>query len=76
ADSELGRGTTFTVYLPVHRGEEPVRTAVAASPRAQWSGGGRVLLVEDEDTVRMVAERALTRAGYSVVVARDGEEGL
>jgi two-component system cell cycle sensor histidine kinase/response regulator CckA len=32
--------------------------------------------VEDEDTVRMVAERALTRAGYTVTAARDGEEGL
>ena len=76
AESELGRGTTFTVYLPVHRGEEPARAAVTASPKVQWSGGGRVLLVEDEDPVRMVAERSLTRAGYSVVSARDGEEGL
>lgn len=76
AESELGRGTTFTVYLPVHRGEEPARAAATASPKVQWSGGGRVLLVEDEDPVRMVAERALTRAGYSVVSARDGEEGL
>ena len=45
-------------------------------PTGQWSGGGNLLLVEDEDTVRMVAERALTRAGYTVTAARDGEEGL
>ena len=77
ADSELGRGTTFTVYLPVHTGPVEERALSAPPvPRAQWSGGGRVLLVEDEDTVRMVAERALTRAGYTVVSARDGDEGL
>jgi len=45
-------------------------------PRKQWSGGGRVLLVEDEDTVRAVAERALMRQGYEVTTASDGEDGL
>ncbi|MFM5916284.1 MAG: response regulator [Novosphingobium sp.] len=75
ADSEMGKGTVFTVYLPVHRGEAPVSKAVAAADR-QWSGGGRVLLVEDEDMVRAVAERALTRAGYTVTIASDGDEGL
>src|SRR3546814_16613028 len=43
--------------------------------KSQW-GTGTILLVEDEDMVRAVAERALTRAGYSVVTASQGEEGL
>ena len=78
AESELGRGTTFTIYLPVHVPDasdvpEPVK---AAAPQREWAGGGRVLLVEDEDTVRAVAERALTRAGYEVTTASDGEEGF
>jgi two-component system, cell cycle sensor histidine kinase and response regulator CckA len=82
ADSEPGHGpgsgTRVSVYLPVHHAS----AADAAPPppqreeASQWAGGGRILLVEDEDPVRMVAERALTRAGYSVVTARDGEEGL
>ena len=81
ADSEQGRGTRFTVYLPVHHAtREEIRQAAAieaqVAPATQWAGGGRVLLVEDEDTVRMVAERALARAGYTVTAARDGEEGL
>jgi two-component system, cell cycle sensor histidine kinase and response regulator CckA len=77
ADSELGKGTRFTVYLPVHhqRADAPPPAAARAEP-AQWAGGGRVLLVEDEDPVRMVAERALTRAGYKVIAASDGEAGL
>ena len=71
-------GARFTIYLPVHRGGGDVRGAGAAQVRAtsEWSGGGRVLLVEDEDMVRAVAERALTRAGYTVTTAADGEEGL
>jgi two-component system, cell cycle sensor histidine kinase and response regulator CckA len=80
ADSELGRGTTFTVYLPVHHADPnaPVveLAAPVEAPVQQWSGGGRILLVEDEDMVRAVAERALTRAGYTVTVASDGDIGL
>ncbi|MGE3691534.1 MAG: response regulator [Novosphingobium sp.] len=73
-------GARFTVYLPVHHGlpgesPEPARPAPAEN-RNEWAGGGHILLVEDEDPVRMVAERALTRAGYTVTAARDGEEGL
>ena len=86
ADSELGKGTKFSVYLPVHHATpssgpaqpEPVegRALTSAAPLTQWAGGGRVLLVEDEDPVRMVATRALIRAGYAVTAASDGEEGL
>ena len=79
ADSELGKGTKFTVYLPVYHAPEGTAAkpaAAAKEPPRQWAGGGRVLLVEDEDPVRMVAERALTRAGYQVTSAHDGEEGL
>ena len=75
ADSEVGKGTKFTVYFPVHHGEVAIAPPKPEVLRA-WSGGGRVLLVEDEDTVRAVAERALTRAGYTVTCASDGEEGL
>ncbi|MFC4295696.1 response regulator [Novosphingobium tardum] len=78
ADSEVGKGTRFTVYLPVYSGTEVAAPPVAAPAQAQqtWSGGGRVLLVEDEDTVRAVAERALVRQGYVVTTAGDGEAGL
>ncbi len=80
AESEVGKGTRFTVYLPVYFAAPDATPRLAeqvvAAPRKEWSGGGRVLLVEDEDPVRIVAERALTRAGYTVIAAHDGEEGL
>ncbi len=82
ADSEVNKGTRFTVYLPVHHqtaaegGADPGDVRTPSAPLVEWSGGGRVLLVEDEDMVRAVAERALTRAGYTVTTARDGDEGL
>ncbi|MFC6621355.1 ATP-binding protein [Novosphingobium panipatense] len=80
AESEQGRGTRFTVYLPVHHGGPGSDAEVASSapqpPTRKWAGGGSILLVEDEDPVRIVAERALTRQGYQVTCARDGEEGL
>ncbi|WP_435201478.1 response regulator [Qipengyuania sp. 902] len=72
-------GARFTIYLPVHSGELPavMRREEEAEPKAsEWSGGGKLLLVEDEDMVRAVAERALVRAGYTVTTASDGEEGL
>ncbi|NNC58590.1 MAG: response regulator [Erythrobacter sp.] len=70
-------GARFTIYLPVHRGEIPAAARKdEAEPPSTWSEGGRLLLVEDEDMVRAVAERALTRAGYSVTACADGEEGL
>jgi two-component system cell cycle sensor histidine kinase/response regulator CckA len=77
ADSEIGRGTRFSVYFPVHHGEvKPGALAAKPAEPRKWSGGGKILLVEDEDSVRAVAERALSREGYEVTSACDGEEGL
>jgi PAS domain S-box-containing protein len=73
--SELGRGTTFRVYLP--------RQTTAADTEFFWSSpasmpGGRetILLVEDELAVRSSVRIALTRLGYRVLEAADGEEAL
>jgi len=79
ADSKVGEGTRFTIYLPVHRVEQEKdkgrRAAVKDNEGELW-GTGTVLLVEDEPMVRTVAERALTRHGYQVLTATNGEEAL
>jgi two-component system cell cycle sensor histidine kinase/response regulator CckA len=75
-----GPGTTFTMYLPVHTASaapEPTRTPVPIreKPVDLW-GTGTILLVEDEEMVRAIAERALTRQGYTVLTAEHGEAAL
>src|SRR5438067_5949019 len=78
ADSKVGEGARFVIYLPVHAEESGAarsRKAEKAKKDELW-GTGTVLLVEDEPTVRSVAERALTRHGYQVITADNGEEAL
>jgi two-component system cell cycle sensor histidine kinase/response regulator CckA len=77
ADSKVGEGTRFVIYLPVHREEAGAKPRKSAKEKADelW-GSGTVLLVEDEPMVRAVAERALTRHGYQVITADNGEEAL
>ena len=78
ADSEEGEGTSFTIYLPVHRTEalpKPIKAKPKEAARELW-GTGTILLVEDEAMVRSVAERALTRHGYTVFTAENGEAAL
>jgi two-component system cell cycle sensor histidine kinase/response regulator CckA len=74
-------GARFTIYLPVYSGSEaveqtPQKERIAEPEASTWLGSARILLVEDEDMVRAVAERALARSGHKVSLARDGEEGL
>ncbi|MEZ0497744.1 response regulator [Sphingomonas sp. IW22] len=78
ADSPPGRGATFSIYLPVYAaGELPAPKPVKRAPRRQHTwGSGTILLVEDEAMVRAVAERALSRQGYKVLVADHGEAAL
>ena len=78
AESELGRGASFVIYLPVYAGADADHAAHIPIPvrRTETWGTGTILLVEDEDMVRAVAERALTRQGYKVLTANDGEQGL
>ncbi|HNP60959.1 MAG TPA: ATP-binding protein [Nitrospirales bacterium] len=72
-ESQVGRGTTFTLYFP-------------ASPRATPSpkplnldirqGQGKILVMDDEESIRMMAGEMLSHCGYEVKMAKDGEEAL
>jgi PAS domain S-box-containing protein len=72
--SREGRGTTVVVALPCAAGATPARRRKrrASLPRAARS----VLVVDDEDGLRRVAQRVLERAGFAVQEARDGVEAL
>ena len=81
ADSVAGQGAVFTIYLPVHAAPAAAEPVRAAPPKPAAKGGelwgqGTILLVEDEDMVRAVAERALARQGYTVLTAENGEAAL
>jgi two-component system cell cycle sensor histidine kinase/response regulator CckA len=77
-DSEVGRGTTFSIYLPRYRAE--AAPAPAAEPERAGlrdvTGQDTILLVEDEEAVRSFAARALRMRGYEVLEASGGEEAL
>ena len=74
-DSEPERGTRVRVYLPVARGDVEEED-IAPVPAPRTRGRGTVLLVEDEETVRRIAERVLTRGGYDVLTAGEGAEAM
>ena len=73
--SELGRGTTFKVFLPVVDAEAVVHEPSTADQQ-RWTGSGGILVVDDEASIRDFATSVLTRYGYDVFVAADGVQGL
>jgi CheY-like chemotaxis protein len=72
--SELERGTSFAVYLP--RADASVEEAEESARPSTVAGTGTVLLVEDEDGVRRLAQRLLEKGGYDVLVAATPSEAL
>jgi len=73
--SQPGKGTSFRVYLPSSR--RPVRDLQGpAVPSTDWRGEGSVLLVDDEQTVRITTGRMLEGMGFNVLSANDGLEAL
>ncbi|HJR55298.1 MAG TPA: ATP-binding protein [Rhizomicrobium sp.] len=73
--SDVGKGTSFLIYLPRHAGE--IVAAQEAAPAARdVTGQDTILLVEDEEAVRSFAARALRMRGYNVLEAGGGDEAL
>jgi CheY-like chemotaxis protein len=74
-DSEVGRGTTFKIYLP-RVDEEAGAMEVSPRPSALLPGRETVLVVEDDNQVRSVAAMVLEISGYDVLTAANGGEAL
>ncbi len=74
AQSTPGQGTKFHIYLPLVRDESETQTKKLHSKPAM--GTETILIAEDESIVRNLAARVLEENGYTVLIARDGEEAL
>lgn len=78
--SKLNQGTKFSIYLPAHQPDASPKLVdpeeLREKSNADLTGAGTILLVEDEDAVRVFSSRALRNKGYIVLEARNGEEAL
>ncbi len=74
--SALGRGTTFKIYLPRYMGPERAVEAPIEEKTGDLTGMGTIMLVEDEDPVRIFSSRVLKNKGYTVIEARSGDVAL
>jgi CheY-like chemotaxis protein len=75
--SAVGKGTTFRVlFLPRAEGTVPLAEAAENAGGSVWQGTGTVLFVDDEESVRTVVKAMLESAGFTVLLAADGAEGV
>jgi PAS domain S-box-containing protein len=74
-DSALGSGSTFTVFLPRAATDE-MATPGAALGTSEHAGRETILVVDDEETVRMAVRRILQKSGYRVITAANGAEAM
>ena len=75
-DSEPGRGTVFRAYLPVKTEIKSVKHEKVTTPKGSFKNGSKVLLIEDDASVRNMAKAMITRLGYAVIEAQDGIEAV
>lgn len=74
--SEVGRGTTFKIYLPHAEGGPEKAASADVAPVAKRVGEATILFVDDDEAVRTIAVSILMSAGYTVISARNGSEAL
>jgi CheY-like chemotaxis protein/two-component sensor histidine kinase len=77
AESEQGRGSTFTIRLPAEVPEAEAKTAPLIKPAAEATeSAGRILVIDDDQSVRELMERFLIKEGFRVECAATGDEGI
>jgi len=73
-ESEVGLGTTFHIYLPASDHEAQQRAALPEG--LQLGGGNKILVMDDEESIREVAAEILSYLGYKATLAKDGTEAI
>lgn len=74
--SEIGKGSSFSIYLPLHIGTPRECSSDSAAARSVIGGSETILVAEDNPDVRKLVVNVLTTAGYHVIEAVDGEDAL
>ena len=74
-ESVVGEGTIFRLCLPTSQ-ESSLPLLVSEDSQDQWQGTGLALMVDDDETVLVLGKEMLTRIGFQVIQATDGEDGL
>jgi PAS domain S-box-containing protein len=80
-DSEEGRGAEFTICLPAAKGKGAEAASIEESGKIKGAGGksavgSKILIMDDEEDIRVLLSELLHSAGFKVVTARDGEEAI
>ena len=75
-DSEVGRGTTVSLYLPRYSGSIEPHAVGGVGKSIEPGDGEKILIIDDEEMIRMTSSDTLREAGYRVVEAADGPSGL
>ncbi len=74
-DSEPGRGTCFTIYLPAKEGDD-VNTKTQTEKSVMATGNKRILIMDDDEMIREIGQLMLENLGYTVLLANDGETAI
>jgi CheY-like chemotaxis protein len=76
-NSEIGKGTAFSIYLPAIEAEKKAVEKVVSEPKVELAGGeGTILVVEDEELLLKMNIVILERLGYRVLEAKSGKEAV
>ena len=76
AHGQEGKGMTFSIYLPRHGESNSIQESEPAFAEGIIGGNETILVVEDEEAVRLLAQEMLSRYGYNVLVAENAEEAI
>jgi two-component system, cell cycle sensor histidine kinase and response regulator CckA len=74
--SEQGRGTTFKLLFPALQDDDATTAKMNFATATPWRGSGHVLIIDDEQSVRIVANRMFQMLGFTTAIAVDGLEGV